>query len=62
MNFYSYPKIVSFCDDDDDDDDYNYWVGEWWPNGIVGSNRTRVTTMIPHTTPVLVGSRKWTLE
>ena len=27
-------------------------------NGIVGSNPTRVTTMIPDMTPVLVGSRK----
>ena len=30
--------------------------------GIVGSNTTRVTTMIPQMTPVLVGSRKLTQE
>ena len=38
--------------------------GEWWPRnfGIMGSNPTRVTTMIPHMTPVLVGSRKRTRD
>ena len=30
--------------------------------GIVGSNPTRVTTMIPHIMPVPVGSRKRTRE
>ena len=30
--------------------------------GIMGSNPTWVTTMIPDMTPVLLGSRKWTRQ
>jgi hypothetical protein len=39
------------------------WVSRLSRNlGIVGSNPTRVTTMIPHMAPVLVGPRKRTQE